>query len=66
MEIQKPDWFDEWVDNEWNLKPNAPEWIKEEFELLTKDPNERLKEFMDGFHTRLEKDFEESLKKLNQ
>lgn len=30
----KPDWFDEWVipevDN-WHLKDNAPEWIKEEF-----------------------------------
>lgn len=40
IDSEKPKWFDKWVDKEWNLKPNAPEWVKKEYELFNSDINE--------------------------
>lgn len=60
IDSEKPKWFDEWVDAEWNLKPNAPDWVKKEYELFNQDKNETVKELFEEAIL----DFEKKLKDI--
>lgn len=40
MDTEKPIWYDDWVifeNGDRKLKPNAPDWVKEEYELFARD-----------------------------
>ncbi|QTL96552.1 hypothetical protein GM661_00495 [Iocasia frigidifontis] len=48
VSLIKPDWFEKWVivdEDGWHLKKEAPEKVKEEFEVYMKEINEDMLSF---------------------